>query len=135
MALTSRERRRAMKKLICVFLVIVALLLTIPMASYAGGTRVYFGIGFGAHYPRAWVHHRAWWGPRVYWGGPIVVEPYYSTPPVVIQQQPPVYTQPEQPQAEAYWYYCQDPQGYYPYVKSCPGGWMKVVPNPAPPTP
>ena len=31
-----------------------------------------------------------------------------------------------------YWYYCQNPQGYYPYVNSCPGGWMKVVPQPPP---
>jgi hypothetical protein len=33
----------------------------------------------------------------------------------------------------AYWYCCQDPQGYYRWVKDCPGGWMKVVPAPAPP--
>jgi hypothetical protein len=46
----------------------------------------------------------------------------------------------EQPQLSApgqdqdsYWYYCQDPPGYYPYVKSCPGEWMKVVPETAPP--
>jgi hypothetical protein len=25
------------------------------------------------------------------------------------------------------------PQGYYPYVKSCPGGWMRVVPDTVPP--
>jgi hypothetical protein len=57
---------------------------------------------------------------------------YYSPPPLVIQQEPPVYVQPEQEQ-QYYWYYCQDPQGYYPYVKSCPGGWMKVVPEVIPP--
>ena len=39
----------------------------------------------------------------------------------------PVYIEPEQP---FYWYYCQDPQGYYPYVESCPSGWMRVVPTP-----
>ena len=32
-----------------------------------------------------------------------------------------------------YWYYCQDPQGYYPYVKSFPGGWITVVPKVPPP--
>ena len=32
-----------------------------------------------------------------------------------------------------YWYFCQDPQGYYPYVKNCPGGWMQVVPQMTPP--
>jgi hypothetical protein len=124
-----------MKKLTCLFVVMVVLFFTIPMPGYAGGTRVYFGVGIGAPYPRAWVPYRAWWGPRYYWGGPIAAVPYYSAPPVVIQQPPPVYAQPEQPQAEAYWYYCRDPQGYYPYVKSCPGGWMKVVPNPGPSNP
>jgi hypothetical protein len=29
-----------------------------------------------------------------------------------------------------YWYYCEDPKGYYPYVTECPDGWMKVVPPP-----
>ncbi|MBS4097978.1 MAG: hypothetical protein KGZ83_14195 [Sulfuricella sp.] len=32
------------------------------------------------------------------------------------------------PAPESYWYYCTDPQGYYPYVKSCPLGWQKVAP-------
>jgi hypothetical protein len=54
----------------------------------------------------------------------------------VIEHQPEIDMQPA-PQAEqpVYWYYCKDPQGYYPYVKQCPGGWMKVVPiPPAPPS-
>jgi hypothetical protein len=29
----------------------------------------------------------------------------------------------------AYWYYCDGAQGYYPYVKECPGGWRKVAPQ------
>ncbi|MEN8779882.1 MAG: hypothetical protein ABF292_02145 [Desulfobacterales bacterium] len=59
---------------------------------------------------------------------------FYSQPPVIVQQQPPVVVQPEQ-RSDDYWYYCQNPQGYFPYVKSCPGGWMKVVPQPTPPNP
>ena len=31
-----------------------------------------------------------------------------------------------------YWYYCTDPEGYHPYVKDCPQGWLQVVPS-APP--
>ncbi|MCL1886604.1 MAG: hypothetical protein FWG01_01520 [Betaproteobacteria bacterium] len=27
-----------------------------------------------------------------------------------------------------YWYYCTQPQGYYPYVKECRGNWQKVIP-------
>jgi len=54
---------------------------------------------------------------------------------VIVETPPPVYVQPEtqQEQRDQYWYYCQDPQGYYPYVKNCPGGWMKVVPDTTPP--
>jgi hypothetical protein len=35
------------------------------------------------------------------------------------------------PQA-AYWYHCGKPEGYYPYVKTCPGGWQKVPAQPPP---
>jgi hypothetical protein len=30
-----------------------------------------------------------------------------------------------------YWYYCRNPEGYYPYVRKCPGGWLKVPPQPS----
>jgi hypothetical protein len=45
-----------------------------------------------------------------------------------------MYVQPA-PAAEAprYWDYCKKPQGYYPTVKRCPDGWMKVVPPEQPP--
>ncbi len=70
------------------------------------------------------------WGPR--WWGPPPYYPYYAEPPVIIQQPAPeIYVQPApQPEGSSYWYYCQDPQGYYPYIKQCPNGWMKVVPSP-----
>lgn len=29
-----------------------------------------------------------------------------------------------------YWYHCPSPEGYYPYVNECPGGWRKVDPQP-----
>ena len=34
-----------------------------------------------------------------------------------------------QPQPN-YWYYCQDPEGYYPNVDECPDGWQQVAPQP-----
>jgi hypothetical protein len=43
----------------------------------------------------------------------------------VVAPQPPVYVQ----QDPAYWYWCRGPEGYYPYVESCPGGWLTVVPG------
>jgi hypothetical protein len=77
------------------------------------------------------------WGPW-WWGGPLVY-PFYDYPrqPIVIEQQPPVYDQQMQqqvPEEPYYWYYCAESKTYYPYVKQCPKGWMKVVPTP-PPTP
>ena len=33
------------------------------------------------------------------------------------------------PQA-AYYYRCARPEGYYPYVKACPGGWERVPTEP-----
>jgi len=62
-----------------------------------------------------------WWGPYPYY-------PYYA-PPVIVERPTDLYVQPA-PQADEtrYWYYCKESQGYYPTVKKCPGGWMKVVP-------
>ena len=28
-----------------------------------------------------------------------------------------------------YWYFCNNPQGYYPNVAQCPGGWQQVMPR------
>lgn len=59
--------------------------------------------------------------------------PYYynEPPPVVIQQQPETYIQkaPATAPEQTYWYYCPSPQGYYPAIKECPKGWMRVVPT------
>ena len=73
--------------------------------------------------------HGGFWGPRVYIGGPfwypgpyaypypVYAPPVYAppvyAPPVVEEPLPPAYVEPRSP---AYWYYCQDPPGYYPYV-------------------
>jgi hypothetical protein len=92
-------------------------------------------------------HHKAYMGRLGWWwtvGGmcyfferpvypyPLVVPEIAYELPVVVQPPPPVYTQ--QPPADPnYWYYCENPKGYYPYVQNCPGGWMKVVPQPTTP--
>jgi hypothetical protein len=72
-----------------------------------------------------------WIGPYPYYSYPYYPYPYYREPPVIVQQ-PEVYVQPAPPpvQQPSYWYFCKEPQGYYPYVKQCPSGWMKVVPSP-----
>lgn len=92
--------------------------------------------GRGGHGPRVGVG--VWLGPGWWpgWGWPYYYPsyhyPYY--PPeqtIVIQPPPEIYEQQgPQPEQMIYWYFCKDPQGYYPYVKQCPNGWMKVVPTP-----
>ncbi|MDR3411021.1 MAG: hypothetical protein P4L87_08790 [Formivibrio sp.] len=88
---------------------------------------------------------------RFYWGVPYAypyyVSPYYYPysyypPAVVVPEDPPVYIErggaqyaPDQGTATPenyYWYHCNKPEGYYPYIKQCPGGWQKVVPTPPP---
>ncbi len=89
------------------------------------GTYGYGGYGFGGYgygYPFGFSGYPFYYPSYVY--PPTVIVP--TTPPVYIQQQP---AQPAQPKT-SYWYYCQNPNGYYPYVKNCPGGWLQVAPQP-----
>ena len=82
----------------------------------------------------------AWWGWPGWWDVPA---PTYAAPPVVILHAPPVpITQapidlikpaPAPPQAD--WHSCQQAGVYYPNGTECPGGWLRVGPNPGPPGP
>jgi hypothetical protein len=49
---------------------------------------------------------------------------YY--PPVTVAQQ----AAPPGPPPAQYWYYCDNPRGYYPYVQSCGAGWKSVPAQP-----
>jgi len=61
-----------------------------------------------------------WWVPPFY--------PPYGSPGVL--EEPMEYMQPDAP--VAFWYYCQDPPGYYPAVQQCPTQWLLILPRPAP---
>lgn len=64
-----------------------------------------------------------WWtvGPDFYfYPAPIYPYPDPYVPPAVV-----VTPAPAQPAAPT-WYYCANPQGYYPYVAQCPVGWQAV---------
>jgi hypothetical protein len=132
-----------MIKLLLVIFITITMLFTSPCEGYAGKTNVFIsahyntGYGHGRGQRGPWRHYHR--GPRFYWGGSFVVVPshpygYYSPPPVILERQPPVYVEPEQPE-DNYWYYCRDPEGFYPYVRNCADGWMKVVPDATPPNP
>lgn len=86
----------------------------VPYAPYY--SRPYYG-GYGGYMPF----------PSYSYYPPVVVVP--ATPPVYIQQ--PSAQPPSPPPETNYWHYCENPAGYYPYVKKCPGGWLKVAPQPA----
>jgi len=110
--------------------------------------------GRHGHSGRTRAHIGVYFGPSIEWSGyypgpyayPYANSPYtspyyypYSAPvaPVVIvpalpqnyieQSQPE--EQPAQPSAND-WYYCRKPEGYYPYVRECPGGWQRVPAQP-----
>jgi hypothetical protein len=123
-------------KTVIAILVTMGLLFTMPMAGLAGSSTHYsfgFNMGIPAYGAPAY-GPGPYWGLRPDWGPPVLVAPPYAYPAppiVVVPQQLQGYAQNQQ--ESGYWYYCQNPQGYYPYIKSCPGGWMKVVPETVPP--
>lgn len=130
-----------MRKLAVVVLALAVLLVGSVSSGEASGRGGHFR---GGHGPRVSVGIGVW-GPGLWWGwpGPYWAPypypygyPYYA-PPVVVQQEPPVYIQQAppaapQPEAQQYWYYCEEAKAYYPYVQQCPKGWMTVVPTPPP---
>jgi hypothetical protein len=123
-----------MKKTFLIILAIAGLILAHVMAASAN-----HGYSHGGHYSGGHFRGSIWVGPGWLWPPYYpyypYYYPYYPQPPLIIhEQQPELYLQ-QAPQTEApsYWYYCPEPQGYYPYVKQCPKGWLKVVPSPPAP--
>jgi hypothetical protein len=104
--------------LIAALLAVGALASGSALAWHRGGAHV--GVFIGGP---------AWYYPYPY--------PYYAYPPTVIVREVPPTTyieqgSPDTAQQQGYWYYCADSRTYYPYVKDCPAGWQKVVPQTQP---
>jgi hypothetical protein len=127
--------------------------------GWGGGTAMGHGGGWGgghfhdSHFHDGHFHggccHMAvgfFFGPGFVYGYPFYPYPYsyyYPYWPVTAGAYPAEVTQdveqeqdgqPESgsgvaPQA-AYYYRCARPEGYYPYVKACPGGWERVPTEP-----
>lgn len=124
-------------------LTLLVIFLTVsPLANADGHHGGHHGGGhFGGH-------HRSGFSIGLYAGNPYYAYPYYYNnpyaygssyyynPPVIVTPPPapPVYIEqsaPVQQQApDNYWYYCNDPQGYYPYVRECKTQWQTVEPVP-----
>lgn len=112
--------------------------------GWHGGGRVgiYLGVPIGFNFG---------YYPYPYYGAPYYGSPYYYSPAPVyyppVQPAPVIYTERrDDPQIRtqeapkntsqniqaSWWYYCVDSNAYYPYVNKCPGGWLRVAPQPAP---
>lgn len=75
-----------------------------------------------------------WWlagGLWYFYPRPVYPYPDPYVPPVVQVPPAPVAPPPANvaPQAQT-WYYCDSPQGYYPYVPACRSGWRAVPAQP-----
>lgn len=104
--------------------VVVLLILALASASalaHGGRGRVTLGLHFGV--PLGW--YSPWYyapPPSYYYPAPVVVSP--PAPTVYVERGDVV------PEGAASWYYCRESNGYYPYVKQCPGGWERVPARP-----
>jgi len=86
-----------------------------------------FGFSFGAPlYSYPYYRDPFYRDPFYYPYYPPTVITVPVTPPVYIQQPPPIVQQ----YPSGYWYYCTNPKGYYPYIQECPRGWQQVDPIP-----
>jgi hypothetical protein len=81
---------------------------------------LYFGVPLAVpyYYPPTY-----YYGPRVYYSEPLMIAP--AAPARYIEQD-----NPAAPPPGGYWYYCRDPQGYYPQVQQCPTPWQQVPAQP-----
>jgi len=90
--------------------------------GYGGYWPYYGGYGYGGYWP----YYGGYWpydggyGYGGYGGG---------YPPVTYIQQEDGAQAATESQTN-YWHYCSNPEGYYPYVKKCPDGWLPVAPQP-----
>ena len=120
-SVTMRDRHATGKRLKwpAMMALLIALLLVCAVPGEAR-VRVFIAPGIVVPFGPFWTPDPA---PYAY--------PYrypYAYPPVVVQPPPQAYVQPPPP--PPMWYYCANPQGYYPYVPHCPGGWRQVPATP-----
>ena len=109
-------------------------------ARFSGAPRGHFGGGrhFGPRVGVGFVLAAPFFWPGYYYPAPYY-DPYFYPPLVAAPYAPPTeyieqgVTPAAPPQSQAMWYYCAEPEGYYPYVQQCPGGWQVVSPTPASP--
>lgn len=92
-----------------------------PSIGFYSGPSFGYGYGYGFGQP---------YYPPYYAYPPAVTVQPPSPPPVYIERNDQPVTSPPQT-ATNYWYYCRNPEGYYPYIKECLGSWQQVAPQPS----
>ena len=99
---------------------------------YIGAPAIGFGVPFYGGYPGyGYGYGYGGFGPYAPYGyyGPsttIITAP--APPPVYVEQNS---TVPNGPASDGYWYYCHNPDGYYPYIRQCAENWERVTSQPA----
>lgn len=93
-----------------------------------GRGQVHFGVVIGPLWGPWWYPPPRYYSPPYPYYPSVVVE---RPAPTVYIEQPAAAAPAPAPQAQTnYWYYCDGAKGYYPYVKECPTGWQRVLPQP-----
>jgi hypothetical protein len=96
-----------------------------PDAHWGGDIHAFHDHDLAYWHQGHWFHgphggRNGWWwilgGAWYFYPAPVYPYPDPYIPPVMA---PP-------PPAMAYWYYCRNPRGYYPYVPACYGRWREV---------
>ncbi|MCL2523529.1 MAG: hypothetical protein FWF20_07760 [Betaproteobacteria bacterium] len=93
--------------------------------------RVGIGVGFGGFWGPGWGYYSSPWYASP-WYSPVIVAAPGPAPVYIEQSPPPRSAQPASnatPPGGAFWYYCRNPAGYYPYVNECREAWLKVRPQ------
>jgi hypothetical protein len=111
---------------VCLVLALLVSMTSSLVMAHGGHYRGHGGYGFGFYSGFPWPFYYPFYPPYYTYPPAIVTVP---APPQVYIQRDSRQTAPQRP--ANYWYYCRDPDGYYPYVRQCPGGWQQVAPLPS----
>ena len=116
---------RILKPLVAITVLALGIAWTAPAMAFGhfahARVGVFIGPGFGPWYYPCPYYYGAY-GPYPYGYGAYVA----PAGPTQYVEQGAV----SAPQQQAAWYYCADPQGYYPYVQQCRTSWQRVSPTP-----
>lgn len=135
---TRNQKAIIMQRIKYILPAIVLLAMVVSEPAWAdrgrhggGRGRAHVGVYIGA--PMFWPYYAQPYyypQPQPYFYPQPYASPYSYYPPAS-PLAPPVYMQ-QQPSSpvQQYWYFCNESQGYYPYVQECPSGWQQVTPQP-----